>query len=584
MRTTAFTFFSSVVKRYRVRYSLIAFFEILQAASGISAPLVFGLLIDAIGKRDTSSTIQIILLSIFLALILGDMLFSRISGGMFVRTLAHQRHWAVERLYERVLCYPRTFYLQRSAALISHRISETSVAVNQILGCAIFDFWPMTVALCFAAAMLFSASVWLGMFMLTWISIFFCASLYFAKNGGDRALQAAKRENETNAHVSDALQNHLIVSLFDGSARELKRLEAIRAKEMAAIDPSNNYFELVRWVQFGAMATLAIVVVTLSFSLYLHDKIGIALLTMAIGLIVNIINYTHNLSQRLADFFGFWGRLNDGVTDLLAHDTTEKCTCAAHEPMRSCDIQFERVEFSYQDDRHIIKNLTLNIPAGQKIGIVGASGAGKSTILGLLLKLHAPTSGRIYLGDESIDTICARKLRCNIAVIPQEALLFNRSVLENLQYGDRHADSADVRCAAKLADAHEFINALPASYDTLIGCDGVALSGGERQRIAIARAFVKDAPILIADEATANLDPLAEEAIRDALLRIDTSKTVLVVAHRLRMVARLDRIIVLDEGTVVEDGTHDELIARGGLYRVLWDLESERATHPQPRP
>ena len=582
MSITPLAFFSSVVKRYSRRYFFIVLFELLQAVCGISAPFVFGLLIDAIEKRDTSAATPMAVLGTFLALVLGDMLFSRISGGIFVRTLAHQRHWAVERLYERILCYPRNFYLQRSAGLISHRISETSVAVNQVLGCAIFDFWPMTVALCFAAAMLFFASPWLGIFILTWASVFFCASLHFAKGGASHALQAAKSENETNAHISDVLQNHLIVSLFDGSARELNKLKTIRERETEAIYLSNNYFELVRWAQFGAMATLATVVVTLSFSLYMQGKIGIALLTMAIGLIVNIINYMHNLSQRLADFFCFWGRLSDGVTDLLAQNATEKCTCASHEPMRSCDIKFDCVEFSYQDGRQIINNLTLNIPTGQKIGIVGASGAGKSTILGLLLKLHSPTSGRIYLGGERIDTICSRKLRCNIAVIPQEALLFNRSVLENLRYGDMHADSADVRSAAKLADAHDFIDTLPDSYDTLIGCDGVALSGGERQRMAIARAFVKDAPILIADESTANLDPLAEDAIRDALLQIDTSKTVLVVAHRLRMVARLDRIIVLDQGALVEDGTHDELIARGGLYRALWDRDFERPPNPQP--
>lgn len=506
---------------------------------------------------------------------LGDMLCSRLSGRMFVQTLAPQRHWAVEWLYGRVLRYPQSFHSKQSAGLISHRLAETSVAVNQILGCIIFDFWPMLVALCSAAAMLYAASAWLGMFMTSWILIYFIASFIFAKKGAIRALRAAESENKTNAHISDTLKNHLIVDLFNGSKHEIANLKAMLNHEDQSISYANNYFESVRWTQFGAMSVLAIVVVSLSFVLYRQNEIGVALFAMAIGLIINIINYTHNLSQRLADFFGFWGRLSDGVGALLETIDTNVCSCTEHSSMRDRNIRFEHVQFSYDAKQVIIKHLSLNIPAGQKIGIVGPSGAGKSTILRLLLKLHTPTSGRIWFGDESVDTICPDRLRNNVAVIPQDALLFNRSIRENLQYADVGTSVESIQSAARLADAHEFIDALPDAYDTLIGCDGVALSGGERQRIAIARAFAKDASVLIVDEATANVDPLTEDRIRDALLGVCASKTVLVVAHRLRMAAPLDRIIVLDHGVVVEDGTHDELIARGGLYRALWEKESE---------
>lgn len=575
MRITPPSFFISITKPYRTKYSAICLFELLQAACGISAPLVFGLLIDAIRASGLPAARDVSLLGLFLALMLGDMLCSRLSGRMFVQTLAPQRHWAVEWLYGRVLRYPQSFHSKQSAGLISHRLAETSVAVNQILGCIIFDFWPMLVALCSAAAMLYAASAWLGMFMTSWILIYFIASFIFAKKGAIRALRAAESENKTNAHISDTLKNHLIVDLFNGSKHEIANLKAMLNHEDQSISYANNYFESVRWTQFGAMSVLAIVVVSLSFVLYRQNEIGVALFAMAIGLIINIINYTHNLSQRLADFFGFWGRLSDGVGALLETIDTNVCSCTEHSSMRDRNIRFEHVQFSYDAKQVIIKHLSLNIPAGQKIGIVGPSGAGKSTILRLLLKLHTPTSGRIWFGEESVDTICPDRLRNNVAVIPQDALLFNRSIRGNLQYADVGTNVESIRSAARLADAHEFIDALPDAYDTLIGCDGVALSGGERQRIAIARAFAKDASVLIVDEATANVDPLTEDRIRDALLGVCASKTVLVVAHRLRMVAPLDRIIVLDHGVVVEDGTHDELIARGGLYRALWEKESE---------
>lgn len=575
MNATPFSFFVAIIKRYRTRYLMIGLFELLQAASGISAPFVFGLLLDTVSSRDSSIEKELMLLSVFLTLILGDMMYSRFSGRLFVRTLADQRHWAVEWLYGRVLRYPNAFYSKQSSGLISHRLAETSVSVNQVLGCVIFDFWPMLVALCSAALMLFTASLWLGIFMTSWISIYFVASFLFAKKGATHALRAAKSENETNAHISDTLTNHLLVDLLNGSTREVANLKKMLTEEKDSINRANNYFELVRWAQFGAMATLAIVVVILSFWLYKQDKIGVAPFAMAIGLIINIINYTHNLSQRLGDFFGFWGRLSDGVFALLKQGETAPCTCTGRPSLRGRDIHFDRISFAYDAEQLIIKNFTLKIPAGQKIGIVGPSGAGKSTILRLLLRLHEPISGGIWFGDERIDAICPENLRSNIAVIPQEALLFNRSILENLRYGHASADVQRIESATRLAHAHDFIDALPDSYDTLVGCNGVALSGGERQRIAIARAFAMDASVLIVDEATANLDPLTEDTIRDALLGIRASTTVLVVAHRLRMVAPLDRIIVLEHGVVVEDGTHDELIARGGLYRALWERESE---------
>lgn len=575
MNFTPLSFFLSMVGQNRGRYFLILAFELLQAVSGIFAPLVFGLFMGEVSKLGESKMNHIVLVVAFAILILMDMLFSRFSGGIFVRTLGRQRHWVVQWLFERVLTYPRDFYLKQSPGLISHRISETSVAVNQILGCIIFDFWPMLVALSAATILLFVASPWLGAFMLAWLAIFILASFIFAKKGSDFASNATGRENETNGHIADSLGNHLIVTLFNGFARESRNLSTMLTCEIDSISRANRYFETVRWSQFIAMPTLVVVVVVGSFILFECGEMEIALLTMAMGLVVNIVNYTLNLSQRFADFFGFWGRLSDGVSGLLRQRSVEDCTCAHHEPMRDTDIRLESVEFSYDNDRPIVADLCLHIPAGQKVGIVGASGAGKSTILGLLLNLHKPRSGRIYFGGKPIDQICPKLLRENISVIPQESLLFDRSISDNIGYGSGVVDRHAMRSAAKLADADRFIEALPDAYDTIIGCDGGRLSGGERQRVAIARALVKDAPVLIVDEATANLDPLAEQAIRDALLSLATAKTVLVVAHRLRMVAPLDRIVVLDQGLVVEDGTHEALLERNGLYRELWDSQSD---------
>ncbi len=247
---------------------------------------------------------------------------------------------------------------------------------------------------------------------------------------------------------------------------------------------------------------------------------------------------------------------------------------AAALSVREGAIAFEHIEFTFRPERPILHNFNLEIPGKQKVALVGPSGAGKSTLTKLLLRLYNLTEGSISIDGQNIAKITQASLRENIAFVPQEPVLFHRSLMDNIRYGKRDATDAEVIEAAKQAHCHEFISALPGSYDTFVGERGIKLSGGERQRVAIARALLKNAPILLLDEATSSLDSESEALIQDALKNLMRGKTVIVIAHRLSTIMNMDRIVVLEGGNIVADGTHNELLQRGGLYKKLWGIQA----------
>jgi len=238
-------------------------------------------------------------------------------------------------------------------------------------------------------------------------------------------------------------------------------------------------------------------------------------------------------------------------------------------------VKFENVSFAYDPERQILKDVSFEVPAGKMVAIVGPSGAGKSTISRILFRFYELTSGRVLIDGQDIRDVTQASLRAAIGMVPQDTVLFNDTILYNIRYGRPEASDAQVREAARLAQIHDFIMTLPQGYDSLVGERGLKLSGGEKQRVAIARTILKSPPILMLDEATSALDSHTEKDIQDALERVARERTSLVIAHRLSTVVHADNIIVLDHGAIVEQGTHLELLARGGLYASLWARQRE---------
>jgi ATP-binding cassette subfamily B multidrug efflux pump len=282
--------------------------------------------------------------------------------------------------------------------------------------------------------------------------------------------------------------------------------------------------------------------------------------------------FTH-IGNMLNGFIRLYGESEEGLNGILIdHEIVDESDAKPLADVHGT-ITFQNTTFAY-DSQTIFNNLNLDIKPGERIGLVGPSGAGKSTLVSLLLRQHDLTSGAILIDNQNIAEVTQDSLRSNIALVPQEPMLFHRTIKENIKYGKPDATYAEMVQAADRAQAREFIEALPEQYDTLVGERGVKLSGGQKQRVAIARAMLKEAPILVLDEATSALDSESEVAIQKALESLMENKTVIAVAHRLSTLRRMDRILVIDQGKIVEDGTHNSLANAGGLYAKLWEHQA----------
>ncbi|MGD8956838.1 MAG: ATP-binding cassette domain-containing protein, partial [Chromatiaceae bacterium] len=280
------------------------------------------------------------------------------------------------------------------------------------------------------------------------------------------------------------------------------------------------------------------------------------------------------LSRSFLEFFEYIGNISDGVSIFIQpHEIVDRPGATDLNVTRG-EIAFRDVSFTYQEGLQVFDHLTVTIEPGQQVGLVGFSGSGKSTFVNLILRLFEPQSGVIAIDDQDILAVTQDSLREHVSMIPQDPMLFHRSLMENIRYGRLDASDDDVIDAAKKAHAHEFILQTEKGYASLVGERGVKLSGGQRQRIAIARAILKDAPILILDEATSALDSVTEKKIQQGLDYLTQGKTVVVVAHRLSTISHLDRILVFDEGKIIEDGSHHDLLQRNGHYAHLWNMQA----------
>lgn len=381
--------------------------------------------------------------------------------------------------------------------------------------------------------------------------------------------------SDIHGTVADALTNNLIVRSFAGEQREINHLKSytgrftkIYKKDIGFVTAEgSSRVALMVIVQIIAIAVSANMVA--GHTLTLAGAIFMLAYMQRIGSQLFILgDIIHGYDQALLD--------SQPMTEmLLTPNLVTDAVNASKLVVSSPTITFDNVGYSYPDGKEeVLSDITTTIAAGQKVGMIGHSGAGKSTITQLLLRFSDVTKGSILIDGQDIRKISQTSLRENIAYVPQEPMLFHRSLRENIAYGNPTASDKHIRRAAKQANALDFIDKLPHGLDTLVGERGIKLSGGQRQRIAIARAILKDAPILILDEATSALDSESEKLIQDALEKLMKGRTSIVIAHRLSTIAKLDRIIVLDSGTIVEDGTHAALLKEKGIYANLWDHQS----------
>lgn len=382
-----------------------------------------------------------------------------------------------------------------------------------------------------------------------------------------------KLVSEIHGHVADALTNNLVVRSFAGEDREIKGLNKFSRNFSDVYKKDIGFMATEGSSRVALMTVMQIVTIVIAARMLSTDAI-----TLAIAIF--IIAYMQRIGSQLfmlGDIINGYDQAlleSQPMTEMLLVENEIQDKASQTLDGKKLDISLENISYKYPDGDTVMADLSLNIPTGQKIGLVGHSGAGKTTLVNLLLRFADVTGGVIKIGGHDIRGVTQKSLREHIAYVPQEPMLFHRSLRENIAYGKPDATDKEIRDAARKAHALEFIEKLPDGLDTLVGERGVKLSGGQRQRVAIARAILKDAPILILDEATSALDSESERLIQDALEKLMKGRTSIVIAHRLSTIAKLDRIVVLDNGKVVEDGAHEKLLKQKGIYAKLWSHQS----------
>src|SRR5215831_4511320 len=483
-------------------------------------------------------------------------------------------------LFRHLTGHAPSYFADRHPGMLTSRITATSNAIFTVENMFVWNVLPPCAAT--VAAISFVAIVSLPMAGVLFAigGIVVCVMFRLAAAGRPLHHDFADRAAAVDGEMVDIVANMPLVRAFHGFRRERLRVRATVDREMTARRASLVYLEKLRLLHAGTTILLTIALLAWAIRLWEQGAATTGDVVLVCTLGMSVLHATRDLAVALVDVTQHMARLSEALATLLVPHELRDDPGAAPLVRRSASVEFANICFKYPDGHAIFENFNLRLRAGEHVGVVGPSGAGKSTLFALLQRFYDAQRGHILIGGHDIARVTQESLRQAIAVVPQEAALFHRSVAENIRYGRPEASDEDLLAAAVAARC-DFIERMPEGFDTIVGDRGVKLSGGQRQRIAIARAFLKDAPILLLDEATSALDADSEERIRDALRRLVRGRTVIAIAHRLSTVRSVDRIVVMQSGRVVQDGAPDLLMRREGLYRELVEREITRLSRPR---
>lgn len=548
-------FFWSVIKHYKWWYMLMLQAQIVGSFYKVANSYAIKLVVDAFTASVIPEYSNLIYpITVFVGAILVMDAGWRTSHFAWMKSQPFVRASITAKAYDYIQNHSYNFFQNTHSGSIVSKIKGVEAGYNNLwfgihhrLASPILEILVTLIALVFINLQLF-------VFMTIWCLVFFPIMMSMSLKVSKLAKATTDSHHEAMGFISDNITN--IFSLFSFASRrhELKKINKFLNDDRARKDYAWIRYELkMAYVGIAFYATML-------FSLFLF-----MIHLRRIGIIT------------IGDFLGKIGDLKSSFSVLQIPQEIIDSPNASELKVPKGEIIFKNISFGYEKGGlYTLENLSLYIKDGEKVGLVGYSGAGKSTLVSLLLKNFKIDKGDILIDNQSIYDVSSDSLRSQIALIPQDTMLFHRSIGENIGYAKENATQAEIENVAKKAHIHEFITTLPKSYETLVGERGIKLSGGQRQRIAIARAILKDAPILILDEATSRLDSHTEAHIQESLnlLIDDKSKTVIAIAHRLSTLKHMDRIIVLDEGEIIEEGTHEELLKKHGYYQSMWNMQA----------
>jgi len=476
-------------------------------------------------------------------------------------------------LMDRMMDHSHQMYQNQFTGGLSNKISDVMNGVATLVRIFVDKFFSQTLSLFIAVYTVWTVDIKFAFALLVWVILFLTISLGTAPRTRELSDKAAVSRSYLMGHIVDIFSNMMSVRLFSTKHSEHAHLDGMMDHYVKAEQKRDRFF-----LNVHALQGILFVIFQAICLWWLIN--GVAAHTMTAGdfaliLSINIAMVDHLwvISHDVKEFAECLGNVTQGLRIVTTPIEIPDKPNAKNISLSKGKIVFDNVRFHYKGTEPLFKNKSITISPGQKVGLVGYSGSGKTTFVNLILRLFDVTGGAILIDGQDIRDITQKSLRKAIAMIPQEPTLFNRTLMENIRYGKMNATEKEVIAAAEKAHAHDFIRLIPEKYQVMVGERGVKLSGGQRQRIAIARAILKNSPILILDEATSQLDSMTETLIQESLWYLMEKKTCLVIAHRLSTLLHMDRIIVFDRGKIVQDGTHEDLMNQPGLYKSLWEAQ-----------
>ena len=488
-----------------------------------------------------------------------------------------------------VLGQSYAFFQNDFSGRIVTKIVQTGASVTQSLTQVIDFMWVITVFVASAFVIFLGLNAWMVLPLALWVAAFVAVALYFVPRVRKRAAAASEARSLLTGKLADIYSNIQTVKLFARDGREEDTARSAIAEQTGRLLDQNRLLTTLAAMLHVSNALLIGVTGALAVTLWLNGRITPGETAVALGLVMRLTVMSGRVMMTLTSLFDNVGTVEDGMRTIARPHGLIDRPEAGELVVKEGAIAFDHVRFAYGGGEPVLRDVDLLVRPGERIGLVGRSGAGKTTLVSLLLRLYDLSSGAIRIDGQDIAAVTQASLRAAIGVVTQDTALLNRSIRDNIRFGRPDADDAEIRAAIRRAAADGFIDGLVdpkgrRGLDAHVGERGVKLSGGQRQRIAIARVLLKDAPILVLDEATSALDSEIEAVIQEQLTALMDGKTVIAIAHRLSTIAAMDRLIVMDEGRIIESGTHAELLARQGLYAQLWARQSggfigDRAPH-----
>lgn len=573
--TTTFAFLLYIFKPFRKRFILFFLCTAVALTSFTAAPFIIRNLINHLVEEQVVDTFIWVCIGLFVLLRFMDEWFWRIGEWIVLNFLPELHESVRTTLFRATMRKEHNFFVNANSGQIGFWINDAADKVRSVVEATVWSIWNRSFTFLVTSIFLAIASWKLALLFLVWIIALTAVLIIRGKQQARLAEIDSEAGSVVSGRIVDAMANSLPVRVFDAHEYEVAALKGPQSAYIRKWRRQWKYGWYTNMFKGNSAAVVSAFALIMVVWMYANGEVRIGDIALFVTYLTSAGETIWDLSFSLNTYIRDYGALKNAITNLL-HPADER-RAGIELQADKLRVSLQNVDFAYPDQpaQPVLSDLSFTIKEGERVGVVGHSGAGKSTLVSLLLGLHEPTGGRFLYNDQDVTELSLASVRRVCGYVPQDTSLFNRTIRENILYGMPHIDDKTLYAAAERAQAHGFIQNLPNGYDSLVGERGVKLSGGQRQRIAIARAMLSAAPFIILDEATSALDSMSEQHIQKALSEVMKGRTALVIAHRLSTLKHLDRIIVLDKGRVAEEGTHDQLLKRGGIYADLWRRQKD---------